>query len=1708
MRNRGIFLVLGSIISIVVLMMLLRCGGDGGDGGLPSSPTLSTGYIDGVVYDASNDMPLEGAWVTAKGVSGRVQSDGEGRFFFPIGEKGEYILTIERDGYAYAQRRAQGVVGRDVAVAPVYLIPLDPNVTPIGPDGGTHRDSTGRIEIVFPEGAVSKTVDVRATMVERDKELPYPLPPLSKFTVALNLKPDSLVLKKPATVKIENFLGFPPGTPVPVGIYTKESGQWIAYGMGIITADGSAMEYETSHFSYGDCNFPTFPPKDSGAMKGIKDGTPEDVPRCGEHGKHGSAKVGFRTGNLYLANGLPRYRSLGIWRGVTLEYNSLSASPGATIAAEVEVDPDEVLIPETIGFTVSIEGLRREVKFEGDEGKARFAFHFDGRNARGELLPTGSYPFRVDISNDYRGNYYTAAFFGGPPLEDTGVPSREPFPLNNCYYGFLPLHNESQSPYGSGWGVRGLQRLYVDSRGEAVLVTEGSTYAGVFVPVGTYHVPDPPCVVYLAGMGMDRMDRLYFIGEHRVWRRESDGTLTVVAGTGEVGFDGDGGPATEAKLWTPTDVAFDSLGNMYIADTGNDRIRKVDSAGIITTYAGSGETGYGGDGGPATEAKLFSPTGVVVDPSGNLFIADRMNGRIRRVDPLGIITTYAGGGSYGSVGDGGLATEAWLNSPNDITLDSEGNLYIADTRNHRIRKVGTDGIINTVAGTGMGGFSGNGGAAVNAQIFSPYDVAVDREGNLYIADYENWRIRRVDSRGIITTWVGDAEGYTVDGIPAPDAMIFPSHAIALDSRGALYIGQIPRFGRCYPVSRVDVHALGELHEVLFDSPRGDFTKLRQNLDLTFTRTLKDGTEIHFDQKGLHVRTVDLNGNTTLYGYDDRDRLERITDPLDQITRFEYENGGRLSRIIDPAGRETRFSVDGNGDLVSVTDPTGAVISYSYEDHLLTSSTDPQDYTSDYLYDPQYNRVAEVHYPTGEVRSFSHSDIQGLINDFPPGVGTPENPAPIVRPEEMRDKFTDGEGKTWTFRTDRFGRIIEREDPIGRVTLVERDLDSLPTRVELPNGESFQISWDERGNPTQIIQQSIDARTRIMYTLSPYPPNHSKPEYITDAEENTTNFKYDDFGNLTDLWDAEWNHYHLTYYDRGLIESITDPLEKTTTFTHNELGNIETVTDPLGHTTTFGYDDAGNIQSVTDANDNITVYQHDDMNRLVEVIDAEENLTQYTYEEGCSGCGSRGLLSSITDARGKVTTFTYDEVGQLWEVIQPLGQTKTFAYYLNRNLRSITTPNGDLITFIYDDAGQLKEKRLPEGITYYDYDDGGNLAYVDNGASIISMVYDMAGRLRHAETALTPHQPATAIGYVEYDKVGNLELMNDGTTTTTYIYNGTNQVTDLTAFIGHTGYGYDSLRRRETAAVPNEVLSTYTYDDAGRLTNLTNEGVSRFDYTEHDNVGNRLSMTAADGPHGYTYDDIYELTIATHPGSPTETYTYDETGNRKTSQEHPEWLYDDNNRLTSHNGTAYTYDDNGNMVTKSDALGTTTYEYDSENRLIQITDHESRVTTYTYDGLGRRTEKNANGTITRYVHDREDILFEYDGTNNITARYTHGPGIDDLIGMERGGQSYFYHTDGLGSITQITDSSKQTVASYSYDAFGNITSKEGSLTNPYTYTGREYDSESGLYYYRARFFDPKIGRFLQPDPLNMATVILFKQYFPTLSLFFKKPHVYF
>jgi sugar lactone lactonase YvrE len=264
--------------------------------------------------------------------------------------------------------------------------------------------------------------------------------------------------------------------------------------------------------------------------------------------------------------------------------------------------------------------------------------------------------------------------------------------------------------------------------------------------------------------------------------------ITTVAGDGIEGYSGDGGPATDAELYSPQGVAVDASGKLFIADTDNYRIRRVRTNGIITTVAGDGIEGYSGDGGLSISAKLSYPSGVAVDASGNLFIADTDNNRIRKVGTNGIITTVAGNGTYGYSGDGGPAASAELSYLSGVAVDAPGNLFIADTENQRIRKVGTNGIITTVAGNGRVGYSGDGGPATNAELSWPAGVAVDASGNVFFAEQDNNVIRKVETDGIITTVAGNGTpGYFGDGGAAANAELNYPTGVTVDVFGNLFI---------------------------------------------------------------------------------------------------------------------------------------------------------------------------------------------------------------------------------------------------------------------------------------------------------------------------------------------------------------------------------------------------------------------------------------------------------------------------------------------------------------------------------------------------------------------------------------------------------------------------------------------------------------------------------------------------------------------------------------------------------------------------------------------------------------------------------------------------------------------------------------------------------------------------------------------------------
>lgn len=339
----------------------------------------------------------------------------------------------------------------------------------------------------------------------------------------------------------------------------------------------------------------------------------------------------------------------------------------------------------------------------------------------------------------------------------------------------------------------------------------------------------------------------------------ANGVITTVAGTDNAGFSGDGGPATSARLSLPKNVAIDQSQNLYIVDSGNNRIRKVGTDGIITTVVGNGMAGFAGDGGPAVGAQLNNPSAVAVGSDGSLYIADATNHRIRKVDPAGTITTIGGNGSTQSGGDGGPAVSAALYGPQDVAVDMSGTVYFTQL-DSRVRKIATNGIISAVAGNGISGFSGDGGPAVNALVGPAAGVDIDATGAIYIVDQANYRVRRITADGTINTIAG---GYTGDGGPATNAffrktLVKSPSELTVDRYGNIYISD--RFGnrirKVTPAGTITTVAGSGVNGYSGDGGNADQAELRYPRGVGLDR---DDNLYVVDQYNTRLRKVDAAG---------------------------------------------------------------------------------------------------------------------------------------------------------------------------------------------------------------------------------------------------------------------------------------------------------------------------------------------------------------------------------------------------------------------------------------------------------------------------------------------------------------------------------------------------------------------------------------------------------------------------------------------------------------------------------------------------------------------------------------------------------------------------------------------------------------------------------------------------------------------------------
>ncbi len=636
--------------------------------------------------------------------------------------------------------------------------------------------------------------------------------------------------------------------------------------------------------------------------------------------------------------------------------------------------------------------------------------------------------------------------------------------------------------------------------------------------------------------------------------------------------------------------------------------------------------------------------------------------------------------------------------------------------------------------------------------------------------------------------------------------------------------------------------------------------------------------------------------------------------------------------------------------------------------------------------------------------------------------------------------------------------------------------------------------DPLGNTTT---NTYDTNGNLLTTTTP------SPDGTTVGSK--TSFSYDTKGQLLTITDPLSHKITITYFSSGLIHKITHAESKVSKFTYDARGNRLTVKDGLNNTTSFAYDimnrltkitypddtttqfaydTRGRRISVTDANDKTTTYAYDDADRLTSVSDAATNTTQYAYD-------TESNLVSISDAMNRTTTFSYDFLSRLTKTLFPSNLFETYSYDNNGNLTSKTDRNGHTITYAYDQLNRLTQKFYPDSSSVaYAYDKDSRLTQAIDASGTYQFTYDGIGRLKQTSASysfLTSRQFAASYSY---DAASNRSAFTDPENgVTKYSYDTLNRLKTLSDFQNHAfDFSYDALSRRTQMKRANKVTTKYTYDSLSRLLSVIHQKGSTLDGTSYtvDAVGNRITRTdfPSNTTTDYGYDAIYELLIATQGSTTKESYSYDAVGNRLSVLGSSGWAYDSSNELTSQPNVTYSYDSNGNTILKTDSTGTTSYAWDFENRLTSVTLPGSNGTvTFKYDPFGRRIYKSSSSGTSIFVYDGDNLIEETNASGVTVARYTQGLNIDEPLAELRSGTTSYYEADGLGSVTSMSNAAGALANTYAYDSFGNLTASTGTISNSFRYTARELDPETGLYYYRARYYDPAIGRFISEDPIR-------------------------
>jgi RHS repeat-associated protein len=1009
---------------------------------------------------------------------------------------------------------------------------------------------------------------------------------------------------------------------------------------------------------------------------------------------------------------------------------------------------------------------------------------------------------------------------------------------------------------------------------------------------------------------------------------------------------------------------------------------------------------------------------------------------------------------------------------------------------------------------------------------SEYDESITSiDGNLK-------RLNRPDGRAVYL-------GHAVGAAGAYSSLVGDFHgSLAQNGRGGLYTltmadGSLAFFNASGKlVSRGD--RIENQTALAYDSSG----KLTSATD-PFGRVLSFTT----NSNGQVLSIADTLGTIATYTYGSSSELLSVTYADNSALTFTYDSNFRLlsaidalgnvveSHTYDSQGRATTSERQGgvehygigyaNNTRTDVTDALGHVIKYTidktkgrnvvtkveglcscgggvaslvqtwtYNAQLeLTAMTDALNHTTTFTYDGNGNRLTETN-ATGTITYTYNSFSQVLTR-------------------------TNQLGGVTTNTYDSQGNPLTTKDALNNTTSFTHDSHGHLLTVTNARGKVTTYTWDTSGRMTQT-KDALNQTTDLAYD------DRARVTSVTNPLSETTDYEYDAAGRLKKVILPDSTFVTNTYDLAGRRTKVTDPNGNDTTFAYDSAYRRTSVTDAASQTTSFGYDAMSNQTSQTDALGRVTNFEYDDFYRLKKVIYPPAT-TGATRLEGTTEYDAGGnvkkkidtagrqttfvydnvdRLTSSTDADGKTTTFEYDALSRTTQVQDALsqeyefaydavgrrtgmsrgGHAMSFAYDAVGNRTQRTDYNGATTNYTFNDLNRLTTIAYPDSTgTTYTYDALSRMATAVNENGTVSFTYDNRGRI-----ASTTDVFNKTLAFA-YDANSNRTAMTlNSSAYAAYTYDVVNRLTQLSdsSAVAAT-YAYNAVSEPTSRTLVNGVVSSYEYDGLGRMTRLRDiKGTgSILDNQYAYNTARQISEIAElGGTKQYGYDAIDRLT-----SGPGESYDYDAVGNRTTNGD---YTYGDVNQLVTFTSLDYTYDANGNQVTRLMGTGGQSRVYDFENRLTQVDlvgslgPHPQVLTVaYKYDALGRRIERtHSDGLVQRFVYDGDDVLQDLDDQGNVVASYLNGPGIDNKIRQTDANGNLYFTSDHLGSTRALTNDSGIVVEQLDYDSFGN---SAGSSYTRYTYTGREYDADTELYYYRARFYDPQVGRFISEDPIGLA-----------------------